>query len=146
MHERSPSPQLQTHIHPRCIPPGSLSAVLQFSICKPVQNFCGGSIHLPSIYLFHWAINKARHKALTHRVGNKTSHGLSAHHNICSPLLTHEAVISPSATCGQPGSSSCLAELSSGWARFLLPVILSSGSPQFLKSPANTIVVWEHRG
>ena len=143
--ERSPSPQLQTHIHPRRIPPGSLRAVLQFSICKPVQNFCGGSIHLLSIYLFHWAINKASHKALTHRVGNKTQPVLSS----SQYLLTSPHSWSrhfPLSHLWSAGLLFLSAELSSGWARFLLPVFLSSGSPQFLKSPANTIVVWEHRG
>ena len=104
----------------------------QCSMCKPLQNFCRGSIHLLPIYLFHWAINKASHKALSHRVGNKTDP-----HNICSPLSSREAVISPGATCGQPGSSSCLTP-AQAWRS--LPVILSSGSSQFLKSPDNSDV------
>ena len=70
--------------------------------------------HFFPFICFIWAINKASHKALTHRVGNKTNPGFSPRHNICSPLFTREAIISPSATCGQPGSSSCLAQLRPG--------------------------------
>ena len=44
----------------------------QCSMCKPLQNFCCGSIHLFPIYLFHWVINKASHKALSQSVGHKT--------------------------------------------------------------------------
>ena len=51
----------------------SLGVVLQISICKAMQILCRGLLDLLPIYLFHWAINKSSHKALSHRVRNKTN-------------------------------------------------------------------------
>ena len=102
LHERVHHRGCKTHIHPRCGPPCSLGTVLQFSICKPLQNFCGGSIDLLPIYLFHWAINKGSHKALSRRVGNKTNpHVLSSSQYLLTSLRSREVHISPRATCGQ---------------------------------------------